>query len=325
MYGKKEKAIQNHLPAPIAEQETKNSGWLAHITPRNAGRVIKGIGRLVGVAGKVHDGLASKVRDNKSRDIIAAATANRIAEGIASEDPRMERTFQREAARLLDEQTNLDDIAEIATETLSDKGPEAFADGELEDDWLYQFEHAAKGFSSERMKHTFGRVLAGEILRPGSFSPATLRAITTLSANDAQLIKTFISLCYFTSLKLEPMLLTTDNAPGNNGLSKFGLSFTNLSYLQQCGFLNADFDTHRQIREAGVCFVPSRLGSALLFIQPTGASDPQRMLTLSGMFLTRVGQELAAVVDAEAPHPEYVTELTTKFENSYQLKLTLVS
>lgn len=323
MSGKEETIDQNKLPAPIAEQETKNSGWLAHINPQNAGRVVKGIGRLAGVAGKVHDGLASKVRDNKSRDIIAAATASRIAEGIASEDPRMERTFQREAARLLDEQTNLDDIAEIATEALGDKGPEAFAAGELEDDWLYQFEHAAKGFSSERMKHTFGRVLAGEILRPGSFSPATLRAITTLSSNDALLIRTFVSLCYFTSLKLEPMLLTTENSPGNNGLAKFGLSFTNLSYLQQCGFLSSELDTRRQIKEVAVCFVPSRLGKAFLAIQPTGESDPHRQLNLHGLFLTKVGQELATVVDAEAPHPEYVTELKAQFENSYQLTFTL--
>lgn len=56
-----------------------------------------------------------------------------------------------------------------------------------DDDWMNSFMRFAEDASSERMQDLFGRILAGQVLRPGAFGLATLRALSELdqaSAND---------------------------------------------------------------------------------------------------------------------------------------------
>lgn len=310
------------LPAPIAAQEQKQNGWLAAINPTNAARVIKGVGYIVGKATKYSNTLSQTARDNRSRDTIAAAVAERIAAGIRSADPNFERAFERDVERLTREQANLDDIADIVGEELGQKAEGDFKNGELDDDWLYQFEQAAKGFSSERMKHTFAKILSGQILRPGSFSPATLRTLTTLSAEDARLISVYMSMAYVPLGGLTPpQLLTGGRSPGTNGLGEFGLNYEAFSRLQQCGFLQSDLGTHRNFPEKLLVAIPASIGSKLcrfLLIKP---ADDGRQIKMYGPLPTVVGSEIAQVVDRTPPPSGYLEMLTEHFETKHFVKL----
>lgn len=49
-----------------------------------------------------------------------------------------------------------------------------------DDDWMNTFMRFAEDASSERIQDLFGRLLAGQILRPGAFGLATLRALSEL-------------------------------------------------------------------------------------------------------------------------------------------------
>src|SRR3546814_19471102 len=56
-----------------------------------------------------------------------------------------------------------------------------------DDDWMNRFMRFAEDASSERLQELFARILAGEVVRPGSFGAATLRAVSELDqsiAND---------------------------------------------------------------------------------------------------------------------------------------------
>jgi hypothetical protein len=56
-----------------------------------------------------------------------------------------------------------------------------------DNDWMNSFMRFAEDASSERMQDLFGRILAGQVLRPGAFGLATLRAMSELDqsiAND---------------------------------------------------------------------------------------------------------------------------------------------
>lgn len=55
-----------------------------------------------------------------------------------------------------------------------------------DDDWMNAFMRFAEDASSERLQDMFGRILAGEVVRPGSFSLATLRAVAELDQPIAQ-------------------------------------------------------------------------------------------------------------------------------------------
>jgi hypothetical protein len=54
-----------------------------------------------------------------------------------------------------------------------------------EDDWMNAFMRFAEDASSEKLQDLFGRVLAGQIVRPGSFGLSTLRAISELDQEIA--------------------------------------------------------------------------------------------------------------------------------------------
>ncbi|WP_338607027.1 DUF2806 domain-containing protein [Pelagibacterium nitratireducens] len=313
---------QSNLPEPVARQEERKSGWLASINPQNAARVVRTIGKLTGIASRVSDGLSQKLRENKGRDTITAAVAERLAAGIKNSDPTMERIFQREAERLVREQENLEEIADIAAENLGGRKESDFQKGDIEDDWLYQFENAAKGFSSDRMKHTFARILSGEILRPGSYSPATLKALVTLSSEDAKLIAIFMSMAFTTTVgSLTPQLISADLVPGSNGLRPFGLSYDKLSLLQQCGFLSPELNTHREVGEALFTLVPGFIGSSFVRWQPLAEPNNGRQIKLPGLLLTKVGSEISQVVERGAPPPEYIEKIKEFSEKKMKLKL----
>jgi hypothetical protein len=61
------------------------------------------------------------------------------------------------------------------------------------DDWLNFFSAYAEKASSENLRQTFGRMLCGEIQRPGSFSFSTLRIVSELDTGSAGLFQRMAS------------------------------------------------------------------------------------------------------------------------------------
>lgn len=313
-----------NFPEPLQNKDGEHNRWLANITPNHVSRLAKGISHLAGNASRLSNSILHNFRDNSAREAIAEAVATRVAARIREEDPRYERAVSREAQRLLKEQANLDDITDIASNALGTKTDPDFAAGDLDDDWLYQFEQAAKGFSSERMKHTFGQILAGEILRPGTFSPATLRALTTLSLSEAQLITSFVSMAYTSTLEdLTPQLFTVGFDAGRNGLLPFGLSYENLSRLQQCGFLKHDLTTNRSFNEQLFTEVPGFIGNRIVLFLPVNANAADRRITVDGLLLTSVGTEICRVVQREPPPDAYLAAVRQHFESQHDLRLMM--
>lgn len=55
-----------------------------------------------------------------------------------------------------------------------------------DDDWMNRFMRFAEDASSERMQDLFGRILAGEVSRPGAFGLSTLRTLSELDQDIAE-------------------------------------------------------------------------------------------------------------------------------------------
>jgi Protein of unknown function (DUF2806) len=77
-------------------------------------------------------------------------------------------------------------VAKIALDQLSDDPGSSQTEAEVDDDWLNAFSRFAEDASSERLRDLFGRVLAGEIRRTGSYGLSTLRAVSELDPVIAQ-------------------------------------------------------------------------------------------------------------------------------------------
>jgi hypothetical protein len=85
------------------------------------------------------------------------------------------------------------------------------ATSEIEDDWLNIFARIAEDKSSEELQILFGRILAGEVKRPGSFSLRTLQVLATLSKRDAERLSALLS--FAVDGMIIPFLTAKDDRP----------------------------------------------------------------------------------------------------------------
>ena len=72
--------------------------------------------------------------------------------------------------------------------------PDTVDDKTVDEDWIAHFFEDCKNVSNEQMQILWGRLLAGEITKPGSFSIRTLDFIKSMSTEEAEL---FTSFCRF--------------------------------------------------------------------------------------------------------------------------------
>lgn len=91
---------------------------------------------------------------------------------------------------IFEKQERRENVLHFAAEELSHQQSPPEADvappsAALDEDWLTGLQGFAEKASSERMQRLFGRILAGEIRRPGSFSLFTLDVVSKLSPQDA--------------------------------------------------------------------------------------------------------------------------------------------
>ena len=75
------------------------------------------------------------------------------------------------------------EITHSTSEPLPDEA--AVSNAQPDEEWLNVFEQYAERASTDRMQKLWGRVLAGEIRRPGQFSMRTLRFLSEFSQADA--------------------------------------------------------------------------------------------------------------------------------------------
>jgi hypothetical protein len=116
--------------------------------------------------------------------------------------------------RTEDEKRKLENRAasvKVATDEISEKPNRQDADQDIDDDWLNLYAKIAEDKSSEELQSLFGKILAGEIQRPGTFSLRTLQFLSTLSRADAQTISSFFA--YAISDLFVPMAQNLEHGP----------------------------------------------------------------------------------------------------------------
>ena len=101
-------------------------------------------------------------------------------------------------------------------------------DGTVDDDWLFRWRDSASKVSSEKLQALWGRVFAGEIKSPGSFSLRTLEFLKNLSQREARWIE-----------KLAPFVIDNDFVFGGKQelLDSEGIEFSFLVELQDLGIV----------------------------------------------------------------------------------------
>ena len=227
-------------------------------------------------------------------------------------------------------QSNISTVIAQAAQELGDRQAQ---DHEVDHDWTARFFNDVQDVSSEKLQLLWARILAGEVERPGSTSIKTLGVLRNLDKATAALFRTLCSICV--SIKpdgntfMEARVPSLGGNAASNALQKYGLSFGNLNLLNEHGLIISDYNSWRDIQpsiglspERGVSTLirlPFGLQGRYWLLAPTGQLDRGSEFRLSGVALTRTGQELSRIVDLE-PAEEFIIDLMAYFaKNNLQM------
>jgi hypothetical protein len=219
-----------------------------------------------------------------------------ITGSTRSEDQLATRAIDREAFKELTQQQNTEAIVTKAAEELS--GDESVPEEKPEPEWTSRFFRIAEDIPTEELQYLWGRILAGEIRKPGSFSLRTLETVRNLSKKEAE-----------TFVKLAPYLIRSgvdyfyvrepEYVVGQQGK----LSYAEIMALKEAGLINSE-------SFLGYTFGEVKAGTTQWYINgPIGlrfefASDRGAVTIQVGM-LTAAGIQLLKLVTPQ-PNLEYL-------------------
>lgn len=169
------------------------------------------------------------IRDNPDMEIVY------IAGEMHARERNPEMLVQRAEQRMLTEEIrreeNIENIIEIAAQELEHE--DDVSDESVEEDWIIRLFNIVKDINSKEMQYVWGKILAGEIKQPGSFSLRTLDTIRNLATNEAKLFQKILPFVMY--------LGTTDAFISSNEeiLKKYSISYDDILELDEAGLVKS--------------------------------------------------------------------------------------
>ncbi len=260
------------------------------------------------------EGMAAEKRaESHARLLLIAESSKKISEKMGVSENYVDAASHKFAARIVREQSNLDAISKVALDDLrcgEGVSEDSNSDSEgvrlIGDDWLNNFEREASSKSSHEMQFLFGKILAGEVRKPSTFSIKTVRLLSQLDEFTASIFKKFCSIAINFSSDGEPIdarVVAVGEDKTFDPLKAFGLSFAEIMILQENGLLVSELETSMNF-----IYCVKRENEELYYLDYAGDTwylekiDEEKVMTefrMSGPSFTRVGQELMGIVDVE--------------------------
>ena len=307
-------AVAPSIPAPVKRNIFKAFGQLC------SAAIELPVASLSGVANERRAESEARV---KLIDTAAAQIANQM-----KIDPEYARVAVRKyGERILREQVNLDMISKEAAIDIRDTSHSIDQSGQkesgsvIDDDWLNAFEMEGRQKSTAEMQVYFGRVLSGEIKKPGSFSTRTVRILASLDQETASHFALMCSMCISTSPD-DVRVVSPEGNAANNALQEYGLSFATLNLLNEHGLVISDYNSwidflpcieveFNVARKQGFC-MPLIFQGRHFALEPTSRASVGKEIKMHGVALTKSGRELSRIVRVE-PVDKYLQELDRYF------------
>jgi Protein of unknown function (DUF2806) len=283
---------------------------------------------------------AERRAETQARTKLITSSADQIAGqmNVAPEYARI--AADKYGQRIIQEQINLDKICEVAAQEISsatepDESSEKEDDEkapQISDDWIDSFRKEACGKSSEEMQILFGKILAGEIKQPNSFSIRTVRIMGQLDSRTASLFRLLCSLCVTIEnqdIILDSRVPSLGGDAAQNALQNYGLSFANLIDLEEYGLIISEFNSYMDYRNSivrnNMVVLTLKYSDTYWGLVPVNVDDwpLEKSFQVHGVMLSNSGKELLKIVEIET-NEQYTSALNSYFLGM-GLELTVIS
>ncbi|MGT2453765.1 DUF2806 domain-containing protein [Cupriavidus basilensis] len=272
----------------------------------------------------IEGAIAEKRAESRARVKLIDASANQLAKQMHTDPEYIRAAATKFAHKIVRERVNIDQVSAIAATELKNQ-PIGLQGGEeskippISEDWLNSFESEAAQMSSEQMQHIFGKILAGEVRKPASFSIRTVKLVSQLDNRAASLFKLLCSLAISVRLpdSIVDARVVAMGKAGANSLQPYGLSFDALNALQEYGLIIADYDSYMDYQLAtmheGEVILPFDYQDGKWVFIPKTAPEAKQQFLVHGIRFSQAGKELLSIVEIE-PHEEYTAALKAFFD-----------
>ena len=228
------------------------------------------------------------------------------------------------------EEKRQSNIAAVIEQAAYELGDREVQDHEVDHDWTARFFNDIQDVSSEEMQQLWGRILAGEVERPGSASFRTMSILKNLDKGTARLFRRLCSARMTPQIGLwgggverggDEFVLSFDGRATGNSLKEYGLSYVSLNQLNEHGLIVPGYDSELQhiVTDTGLDKSPRWISIAHGFqgrswvLVPNDQRQGDQAIVLRVILLTNAATELARVVDVE-PMPEYQQAVANFYE-----------
>ncbi len=197
-------------------------------------------------------------------------------------------------------QLNIENVTAFAAEQLKNEPP--ITDEPLNEDWTTRFFKIAEEVSNEEMQTIWGKILAGEIKQPNSYSLRTLELIRNLSKQEAQI---FIKVARFAFNEGGKNYIFKTNKTSLLS-DKYGITYEDITLLTEIGLIQSgDTMTLNFISKEVDVNIVLRWGN-ILAVTEVKKSTPS--ITMPVYSFTTAGNELLRLVESSVNH-EYLKEV----------------
>ncbi len=274
----------------------------------------------------IEGAVAERRAESKARVRLINASASQIARQMRTDPEYARAAATKFAHKIIRERVNVDQVSAIAAADLKSKPPttenaEQPEVPPISEDWLNVFESEAAQMSSEQMQRLFGKILAGEIRRPTSYSIKTIKLMAQVDNRATALFSLLCSLCISLrvpdpNIILDARVVSMGHA-GSNSLQAYGLGFDALNILQEYGLIISDYNSYMDYRTA-VSYernvpLPMIYQNGTWAFIPKVARPMSQDFQVHGVGFSQSGKELLPIVDIKANEP-YTAALRQFFD-----------
>lgn len=186
------------------------------------------------------------------------------------------------------------------------------SDKTIDDDWIYSWRDYAGRVSASELQDLWGRILAGEVKQPGTYSMRTLEFLKGLSKSEAELIS-----------KAAKFVIGGRIYRNKEGfLEKEGLFFSHLLFLQDIGVLSGveavGLNETYKSQAADKFFLPLVVSNKIMLLEH---EDKAKTIKAAVYLLTQVGIEVLKLASFQVDE-EYLESVAKDYvKQGYKVKV----
>lgn len=239
----------------------------------------------------------------KSDSIIAIeqAKTNAIIEGDTEKVQYLEAINERLVNKEKRRQKNIENVVTVAGTILQTE--EKVSEESVNQDWATRFFDIVQDVSDDEMQLLWGRILAGEIKQPKSYSLRTLEILRNMTKEEAEI---FQKVAQFVLVDQDIAFLFTSF----NDLKNFGIPYYYIAKLVEIGLIQSGDNVRQQFNANNTSEINKTsiiYGNIVMKIDQMPGAD---LFSFPVRLLTTPGKELARLIPI-SPNLDYIKKMAS--------------